>query len=50
MNINAYGLWAMRICLVIGAITGGLMKNEDVSGGCIFALIISFFVFDEESY
>jgi len=46
-TIQEIGVWTMRLALVVGAIIGGMNGNENVMGGCIVALIFSFFFFLE---
>jgi hypothetical protein len=41
--VRELGIWTMRLALVGGAIYAGINGNNDVAGGCISALVISFF-------
>lgn len=40
--VREIGIWTFRSILAAGAIIGGLMKVEDVMGGCAAVLILSF--------
>lgn len=43
-NIHAYGLWALRIALLIGAIVLAICDKDDASFVCGIVLFCSFFI------
>lgn len=48
MKINAIGVWSMRILLVLGAVVSGCLGREEVSGGCVLGLVMSFVFLDAD--
>ena len=42
LDVHAIGVWSLRIVLVIGAIVSGCLGRDEVSSGCVAALVVSF--------